>query len=1312
MTTDRPYRLTALWTLFLVTGLAIAGTLAAADPGDGLGSDRPSRPPTAQAFGDFPLYFIENRGQAGPDAAYYLQGRDKSVYFTSTGLVFSLSGKAKGQRGKAKEEPAVGSKDRLSAQRSLLHLDFVGAATDVWPLGEEQTPAKVSYLKGPRDQWLTGLETYASVAYRNLWPGIDLVYCGTQDRLKYTFLVRPGADPSRIRLRYRGATSVSVNDAGELEVETPAGGFHDERPTAYQEVNGKQAEVAVDYDLNPVLTQVEVATTYALNTSTPQHPNTPTPTVHEYSFRIGEYDQSRPLVIDPAVLVYAGFIGSDSTEVGADIAVDSAGNAYVVGSATPPFNSTSAKAQPAALPPVGDTDAFVAKVNAAGTALIYTAFVGGLSEDLGNDIALFEATPGSAFAYITGGTASDEMSFPVLSGPDLTFNSPAVNNLPHDAYVAKISEDGTGLLFAGYIGGAGETGTTDDDIEEGSGIAVDGMGNAYVCGVTDSTQASFPDGDPDMNDMMPVPGFDQTFNGAMGRTSTDAFVVKVTSAGAFAYAGYIGGADENVTTGVGTEGALGIAVDTPGNTYVCGFTSSTEASFPDGDPDVNDMMPAPGPDQTFNGGVLDGFVARVNAAGTMLDLAGYIGGAEIDFAFKVALFETMGGTFAYLTGLTASPEASFPNGNGFASLPGLPGPDQTFNGGVTDAFVAKLNAPGTGFLYAGYIGGAGEAIVDPMNTTLEGATAIAVDRGGNAYVAGLVNSTEASFPNGNGLASLPGVGTPDPTFNAGLQDAFVARVNFAGTGLDFATYLGGRGDDLATGIALDTVGSAYVSGTTNSNEVSFPTGGGFAALPGLPGPDQTFGGGSSDAFAAKIAFNAPPTVVCPPPVVVTAPSQAGAQVTLTAEVADPDSSLLRVTWTVDGIIRQMQDIAHTPGGPPTLVPFTFTYSISPIPHDVGVTVSDFINAPVTCPTSVTVNPPPNQPPAFLQCPVTQTVTATSPAGAQVTLNTQVTDPDGDPLTVVWNVDGGAPEQTTNVPASGPPTQATVPFTFTYALGAHTVDITLSDGINPTVTCPQIILTVVNQPPAVVCPENVTVPAASSSGAVVTLSAQVSDPDGHALTVTWNVDGGAVEETDSVPAGGPPTSAAVSFTHTYSVGTHQVVITVSDGIAAPVVCPPVIVTVIQPVSGPGHAGGSGGIKTANGLGCFNFGVVGRLRGRASGALSFKEQAINGSTAALFDGRSIRIDSAVFGGTTGNLTLLVRGQMKTNRYGTVPFQVDALDRGTPGVPRDEFRLTVLADTNGDGIPEPVLFSGKLVTVPGKMNNISLRPGLPPH
>jgi hypothetical protein len=94
------------------------------------------------------------------------------------------------------------------------------------------------------------------------------------------------------------------------------------------------------------------------------------------------------------------------------------------------------------------------------------------------------------------------------------------------------------------------------------------------------------------------------------------------------------------------------------------------------------------------------------------------------------------------------------------------------------------------------------------------------------------------------------------------------------------------------------------------------------------------------------------------------------------------------------------------------------------------------------------------------------------------------------------------------------------------------------------------------------------------------------------------------------------------------------------------------------------------------------------------------------------RSIRIDTATFGGTTGNLTFLVRGPMKTNRYGMVPFQVDALDRGTPGVPRDEFRLTVFADTNRDGIPEPVIFSGNLVTVKGKMNNISLRPGLPPH
>jgi beta-propeller repeat-containing protein len=1305
-----------LWTCLALTAvLGSRGIIPAAGHPQPAQDDR---------YGKLPLYFVENRGQTDERVEYYLQGKDKSIYFTPHGLVFSLPGKPEGnlttetrrhgedhgeegQRGSVGRSAELGTRNSKlgtsTPQRYLLNLEFGGANPDVRLEGAERTPALISYIKGPKKHWKTGLKTYSSVVYRNLWPGIDLEYRGTQDRLKYQFIVHPGADPGQIRLRYHGATDLRVNAAGELEVEIPAGGFHDQKPYSYQEVAGRQ---------------VEVPTTYSLNTSTPQHPNTSTPTTHEYGFEVGEYDRSLPLVIDPAMLVYAGYVGGlgqegigDGLEGGNGISVDGAGNAYITGTTrseetsfpdgdpdmndlfpVPGFDQT--HNSPGAGGDLALEDAFVVKVNAAGTALVYATYLGGSGTDQGFDIAV----DGTGNAYVAGSTSSSQATFPdgdpdmndmfpVATGPDQTHNG------GFEAFVAKLNPDGTALLYAGYIGG--------NAFDVGSGIAVDPDGNAYVTGVTNSTQGTFPDGDPDMNDMMPVPGFDQTLN-----SSVDAFAVKVNAMGtALLYATYLGG--------TGDERNPDIAVDGSGNAYITGETGSDQTTFPDGDPDMNDMFPAPGFDQTFNGGGQDAFVAKLNGAGTALVYASYLGGSGFDDPHGVAV-DSLGN--AYLTGSTGSTQTTFPDGDpDMNDMMPCPGFDQTFNGGPSDAFVAKMNAAGTALVYATYIGGA---------TPGDIGSGIAVDQDGNAYVTGSTRSDQTSFPDGdpdmNDLFPVPGFDQTFNGFSGGFGgDAFVVKLEAAGTALVYAGYVGGSGDDSGQGIAVDAARNAYITGVTTSDQTSFPDGDpdNNDMMP-VPGFDQTFNGGT-DVFVAKLAEIAPPILTCPMPVVVTASSPAGAQVLLMAQVSDPDSSLVRVTWSVDGVLRQTEDIAITPGGPAINVSFNFLYPVGM--HVVDVSASDLTNPPVTCQTTVTVNPPPNNPPTIPVCPVSQVVTATGPGGAQVVLEAQVADADGNPLTVTWNVDGGAPENAIPVPAGGPPTMATVPFTFLYSIGTHTVDVSVSDGIAPPVSCPQITITVnpmppppPNQPPGIACTGPQVVTATSAAGAAVTLHADVADADGDALTVTWTVDG-VLRETDLLPAGGPPSAGRASFTFTYPVGVHPVEARVSDGVNPPVPCP-TSVTVNSPppppAGGPGHAGGSGGIKTANGIGCFNFGVVGRLRGRASGALSFKEQAVNGSSTALFDGRSVRIDTATFGGTTGNLTLLVRGQMKTNRYGTVPFQVDALDRGTPGVPRDEFRLTVFADTNRDGIPEPVIFSGNLVTVRGKMNNISLRPNLPPH
>lgn len=629
-------------------------------------------------------------------------------------------------------------------QRWVVKLDFVGANRDVQPVGEERTEAVISYFKGPQDQWHAGLPTYSRIVYRDLWPGIDLVYYGTVNALKYEFVVHPGADPSQIRLTYCGAESVTLNAAGQLEVTTPVGSFADDVPIAYQDIDSQRVPVSAAYTFQDVVDRSSASQ-------------------QSYAFTLGPYDPAHSLILDPVVLVYCGYIGGSDGDYVGDIAVDDGGNAYVTG-----LTMSSEASFPVSGGPDltfnGDRDIFVAKVNATGTGLIYAGYIGG--NDYDNDEGIAVDSAGNA--YVTGHTKSTEASFPVSGGPDLTYNGGDA-----DAFVAKINATGTDLYYAGYIGG--------EDYDWGGDIAVDGVGSVYVIGGTSSTEASFP----------VVVGPDLTHNDGWGG---DVFVAKVNATGtALVYAGYIGGD--------GLDRGYGIAVDSAGYAFVTGETGSDEATFP----------VTGGPDLILDG-YYDAFVAKVDVTGTTLIYCGYIGGGGSDHGNGIAV-DSVGN--AYVTGEAASNEASFPV---------VGGPDLTYNG-MTDAFVAKVNVTGTALIYAGYIGGYSRDV----------ALDIAVDGVGSAYVTGHTGSTEASFPV---------TGGPNLAYGGGYTDVFVAKISKTGSDLVYAGYIGGSDGDNAYGIAVDGMGSAYIIGRTGSTEASFPVTG---------GPDLTYNGGDSDAFVAKVA---------------------------------------------------------------------------------------------------------------------------------------------------------------------------------------------------------------------------------------------------------------------------------------------------------------------------------------------------------------------------------------------------------------------------------------------------------------------------
>ena len=565
--------------------------------------------------------------------------------------------------------------------------------------------------------------------YENVYPGVDLVYYGNQRQLEYDLIVAPGTDPGAISLGIEGAEHVELDPQGNLILHIAGGELRLHKPVLHQEVAGVRQEVAGRYVFRRG---------------------------NQVSFEVAAYDASQPLVIDP-VLVYSTYLGgSDGVggagDLGRGIAVDAAGNAYVTG-------QTSSSDFPAANPlqPTlrGGVDVFVAKFDPSGSNLIYSTYLGGSGGQIGRGITVDAA----GNAYVTGNTASTD--FPTANPFQATFGGGRTDN-----FVTKLNASGSALVYSTYLGGS--------DFETSQGVAVDSQGNVYVAGSTQS--ANFP---------TTTAALDKTLGGTQ-----DAFITKLNPSGsALAYSTYLGGNS--------SEEGIGVAVDSFGNAYVAGNTSSTD-------------FPLAVPFQPALAGGLDGFVTKLNAAGSALDYSTYLGGSGSDFVAGIAV-DPNGS--AYVTGTTRSTD--FPAANPFQ-------PACRFGrDGCIDAFVTKLNAAGSALVYSTYLGGG------TGQDGSDGGAGIAVDTAGNAYVTG--GTVTSDFPVVNPLQSFGGVG-----------DAFVTTLDPVGSTL-FSSYLGGSNSEEGLAIALDSAGNTYVTGFTDST--NFPT---------TPGAFQSTVHGE-DAFVTKIS---------------------------------------------------------------------------------------------------------------------------------------------------------------------------------------------------------------------------------------------------------------------------------------------------------------------------------------------------------------------------------------------------------------------------------------------------------------------------
>ena len=651
----------------------------------------PADPHTAAAvqaqYARLPLAFEENQGQTDGRVRFLARGGNYLLFLTPGGAVLELArpeggGPSDGKPGWVPVPPKI----------EVLKIGLSGANPRTKITGVGELPGRTaSFIGNDPSKWLRDIHSYGRVVYEDLYPGIDLAFYGTQGKMEFDFILKPGAKPEAVSLDISGASGLSVGPEGDLTLATSGGELQLMRPAVYQELDGRRIPVAGRFVLKG--TRVGIA--------------------------LGPYNPARPVVVDP-VLVYSTYLGGSGNDIALHVFVSAAGEAYLTG-------YTLSADFPALGSLHGTTDAFFTKFTAAGTSLVYSYHIGGAqvdqassiavdstgkiylagttnSPDLPSVLALQPALAGgydgflckidpavTNFIYSTfwGGTGADGVTAmvvdsaaePYLAGATTSADFPFVMAAQPlyaggtDAFVTKFNAAGTFPFYSTYLGGSASDGAW--------AIAVDSTGSAYVTGGTSS--ANFPTQVP--------------FQAAAGGAG-DAFVTRLSPSGAsFLYSTYLGGS--------GLDTGFGIAVDGSGAIYVTGTTASS--NFP----------VLAGSFQTTLAGGSDAFVTKLSPSGSALLYSTFLGGTGNDGAIGIAL-DASGG--AYVAGGTSS--TNFPVAN----------PTQATLAGTVNAFVTKLNAAGSALSYSTYLGGNGS----------DGAYSIALDSTGAMYVCGVTSST--NFP--------------------------------------------------------------------------------------------------------------------------------------------------------------------------------------------------------------------------------------------------------------------------------------------------------------------------------------------------------------------------------------------------------------------------------------------------------------------------------------------------------------------------------------------------------------------------------------
>lgn len=648
--------------------------------------------------GSLPIAFEPNRGQAPAEVEYLCRSGGYSLTLRSGAATW------------------IGHGSRITASLT--------GARRAQSEPDGLLPGVVNYVARDSASSHTGIPTYARVRYRQVYPGIDVVYYGTHGGLEYDFVISKGADPRQIRVRYQGASSIHLDPAGDLILESSAGTLRQHRPRVYQEIAGMRREIAGRYVLRG----------------------------NSVGFNLAAYDRHYALIIDP-VITWASYFGSANSDSGDAVAADSTGNIYITGSTISTF---------------GDANVYVAKLNPSGTTAIYTTVFSTASYPASDDdLAHAIAVDSTGSVYVAGETASQDF---IADGTYITRT--AQSGVAH-VFITKLDSTGQNLVYSHYVAAGGS--------EIAYGLAVDASTNAYITGAT--TSADFPVTTGTAQSVRPggVDAFVMRFDSTGARTygtflggsgsdygyaiavdssgnafiagstnSTnfplttgsyqskisggyDAFVTKLAPGGTLVYSTYLGGTGDDI--------GYGIAVDSSGAAYITGEAGT--ADFPT----LNGFQ------TTFGGGSGDVFVAKLNGSGASLAYSTFLGGTGEDYGNAIAV-DSAGN--AYFAGGTTS--GDLPTSNAF----------QTSNAGVVTAYVAALDSTGGSLLFSSYLGGSGGASASTVGDSIN---AVAMNCAAGLVVAGTTSSTD--FPaTSNTFAA---------TYLGGGSDAFLAKISAGGT---------------------------------------------------------------------------------------------------------------------------------------------------------------------------------------------------------------------------------------------------------------------------------------------------------------------------------------------------------------------------------------------------------------------------------------------------------------------------------------------------------------------------------------------------